>query len=67
MVQFNRGLVQLRLRQLDNARRSLDLASATDPTATELVQARNLTSFDEHAREIASQYSARTLTSMIAQ
>ena len=61
MVQFNRGLVQLRLGQLDNARRSLDLASATDPTATELVQARNLTSFDEHARAIASQYNRRLI------
>ena len=61
MVQFNRGLVLLRLGQLDNARRSLDLASATDPTATELVQARNLTTFDEHAREIASRYNRRPI------
>ncbi len=56
LVQFNRGLVQLRMGQLDEARHSLDLASATDPTIPELIQARNLTSYDNQAREIASQY-----------
>jgi hypothetical protein len=61
MVQFNQGLVQLRLGQLESARRSLDLAGATNPTIPELVQARNLTSFDDHAREIASHYNRRSI------
>ncbi|MGO9597770.1 MAG: hypothetical protein ACLP7Q_07195 [Isosphaeraceae bacterium] len=61
LVQFNRGLVQLRQERLEDARRWLDLASTTDPTAPELVQARNFTSFDEHAREIALQYNRRSI------
>lgn len=56
IVQFNRGLVQLRLGRLHEAERSLDLASASNPTIPELLRARNLTTYDEQAREIASQY-----------
>jgi len=56
IVQFNRGLVLLRLGQLHEAQRSLDLASISNPTIPELLRARGLTSYDEQAREIASQY-----------
>lgn len=59
IVQFNRGLVQLRLGQLEEAHRSLELASVSDPTIPELLQARNLTSYDEDARKVASQYYQR--------
>jgi Tfp pilus assembly protein PilF len=56
IVQFNRGLVQLRLGQLHEAQRSLEMARASDPTVPELHKARSLTSYDQQAREIASQY-----------
>ena len=56
IVQFNRGLVQLRLGRLHEAERSLDLASASNSTIPELLGARYLTAYDEQAREIASQY-----------
>lgn len=61
MVQFNRGLVQLRRDQLEDARRWLDLASTTDPTAPELAQARAFTAFNEQVREVASQYNRRPM------
>ncbi len=56
IVQFNRGLVELRLGHPHEAQRSLDLASTSNPTIPELLRARNLTTYDEQAREIASQY-----------
>jgi tetratricopeptide (TPR) repeat protein len=61
VVQINRGLVQLRLGHLQEAQRSLDLASASDPTIPELLRARDLTSYDEQAREVASQYYRRAV------
>ena len=56
IVQFNRGLVLLRLGRLHEAQRSLELAGTSNPTIPELTRARNLTSYDEEAREIASAY-----------
>ena len=59
IVQFSRGLVQLRLGQHQEAHRFLDLASASDPTIPDLLRARELTDYDEQAREIASNYYRR--------
>ena len=56
IVQFNRGLVELRVGHPQEAQRSLDLTSTSNPTVPELLRARNLTTYDDQAREIASQY-----------
>ena len=55
IVQFNRGLACFAWA----ASRSTAFAgtgSASDPTIPELLRARGLTSYDQQAREIASQY-----------
>ena len=53
-VQFNRGLVLLRLGQRDDARHALDLAHAADPVEPAIDEALRLEVFDDRAREIGA-------------
>ncbi len=61
LVQFNRGLILLRLGQIAEAQRSLALAHATNPTVPEIDEAKDWTSYNQRAREIAAQMYARPI------
>ena len=61
LVQFNRGLILLRLGQNAEAQRSLALAHATNPTVPEIDEAKDWTSYNQRAREIAAQMYARPI------
>ena len=61
LVQFNRGLILLRLGQIAEAQRSLALAHATNPTLPEIDEAKDWTSYNQRAREIAAQIYARPI------
>ncbi len=63
LVQFNRGLILLRLGQIAEAQRSLALAHATNPTVPEIDEAKDWTSYNQRAREIAAQVYARPIKS----
>ena len=59
LVQFNRGLILLRLGQIAEAQCSLAMAHATNPTLPEIDEAKDWTSYNQRAREIAAQIYAR--------
>jgi hypothetical protein len=60
-LQFNRGMLLLRLRLPDDARRALELAHAIDPLDESLDEATRLVAHDRHAREIAARVRSKTL------
>jgi hypothetical protein len=59
LVQFNRGMILLRLGRTDAARDALNLARSVDPILSEIEEATRLTSFDQHARELAARVRSR--------
>ena len=58
-VQFNCGMMLLRLGRIADARRTLDRAHATNPQDDVLDEAQHLVAFDEHARRLAARLRAR--------
>jgi hypothetical protein len=58
---FNQGVTLLRLGRIAEARRTLDLARATDPVLPEIEEASRLTSYDQRAREIATRVRSRQI------
>jgi len=60
-VQFNRGLLMLRLGRLDEARDALEHANATDPIEPMIGEAKALQVFDDRAREIAGRFRDRPI------
>jgi hypothetical protein len=59
LVQFNRGMILLRLGRTEAARDALNLARSVDPILSEIVGATRLTVYDQHARELAARVRAR--------
>jgi tetratricopeptide (TPR) repeat protein len=60
LVQFNRGMILLRLGRTEAARDALKLALRVDPILSEIVEATQLTAYDQHARDLAARVRART-------
>lgn len=60
-VLFNKGLVLLRLGQMTDARRELDLARVADPNNPEIREAANLTAYGPTARDLAARHRARPI------
>jgi hypothetical protein len=60
-VQFNRGLVLLRLGQVDQAQETLRLAHATDPNEPAFGEASQLDTFDDRARKILARLREKPL------
>ena len=59
LIQFNRGMILLRLGRTGAAREALNLARSVDPIVSEIEEATRLTSYDQHARELAARVRAR--------
>jgi tetratricopeptide (TPR) repeat protein len=59
LVQFNRGLMLLRLGRIEEAHRTLELAHATNPEEDAFDEAQHLVTFDERARRLAARLRAR--------
>ena len=60
-VQFNRGLILLRLGQIHEAQATLRLAHATDPKEQIFDEASRLDAFDDRARRITARFRERPL------
>ncbi len=60
-VQFNRGLLLLRLGRLDQAVETFNLAHATDPADPTLEEARVLKTYDEDTRRLAARFRNKPL------
>ena len=60
-VQFNRGLLMLRLGQVDQAIATFHLAYATDPAEPTIREARGLKHYGEGARELAARFHEKPL------
>ena len=65
-VQFHRGLVLLRMGQLEGAREALRLAHATDPKDAVFGDAARLNAFDSDARQIAARFREKPLPPLLA-
>jgi hypothetical protein len=59
LLQFNRGMILLRLGRHEAARDALALARAVDPVLSEIDEASGLTIYDQHARDLAARVRAR--------
>jgi tetratricopeptide (TPR) repeat protein len=59
LLQFNRGMVLLRLGRVDAAREALGLAREADPIFPGIDQAERLTRYDQHARDLTARVRAR--------
>jgi tetratricopeptide (TPR) repeat protein len=59
LIQFNRGMILLRLGRTEDARDALNLARSVDPILSEIAEATRLTSFDQHARDLAARVRSR--------
>jgi hypothetical protein len=60
-VQFNHGLVLLRLGSTAEAKRQLEIAHRANPSDPSLREALRLDSYDQKAQQIASQFRARVI------
>jgi tetratricopeptide (TPR) repeat protein len=65
-VQFNRGLILLRLGRTGEAHRALERAHAMNPEVDEIDEAQHLDAFDDRARGIAARLRARPLPIPVA-
>ena len=59
LLQFNRGMALLRLGRDEAAREALRLAHAVDPIFSGIDEAVGLTSYDQHARDLAARVRSR--------
>jgi hypothetical protein len=59
LVQFNRGMILLRVGRTEAAHDALKLALCVDPIRSEIEEATQLTAYDQHARELAARVRAR--------
>jgi hypothetical protein len=58
-LQFNRWAILLRLGRIEETRRALDLARASNPQLAEIEQATRLTAYDQTARELIARVRSR--------